>query len=101
MGELYMITVPQLQEFKEMLRCKIPGYIIPEVEFNTQGNGIMVFLVFPDSSKVSTLIRITENLSLDDKEAVRVLSEILGRSIQNLKSHLQRLEQLQYLITEN
>ena len=93
-----MVTLKQIDDFKGLIQSKLPGYIIPEVGFNSQKDNIMVSLQFPDSSKVGTMVRITDGLTLDNKEAVLVLSEIIDRSIDNLKSHAARLEQLKYLI---
>lgn len=93
-----MVTWNEVHGFVDLLKHKLPGYIIPEVVFNSQKDGLLVSLSFPDASKVSTLVRIDNKLTLDEGMAREVLIEILDRSLTNLKSHEERLEQLKYLI---
>ena len=93
-----MVTWNEIHGFVDILKRKLPGYIIPDVVFNSQKDGLLVSLSFPDASKVSTLVRIDSKLTLDEGMAREVLVEILDRSLTNLKSHEERIAQLKYLI---
>ena len=93
-----MVTWDEIHDFVDILKRKLPGYIIPDVVFNSQKDGLLVSLSFPDASKVSTLVRIDSKLTLNEGMAREVLVEILDRSLTNLKSHEERIAQLKYLI---
>ena len=93
-----MVTWNEIHDFVDILKRKLPGYIIPDVVFNSQKDGLLVSLCFPDASKVSTLVRIDSKLTLNEGMAREVLVEILDRSLTNLKSHEERIAQLKYLI---